>query len=672
MAPKRQTAPQIQLFKGVVYHIRISTDDREVLRIRGLLESNGATEATLPQRATRIITDSAHFASFKEPQFIGAIVSPQWVYKSLEAGVKQPSHFYSTNPTMIFSSIVISAIGVSASMADYIHDQTIKYGGQWLPTLTSNVTHLIIENNDFDLLGFTPTIVPVRWFSDSLARQSLQTPSFYGFTRNAPESQSHPVASKSCESLVRIIASTNAANDQHPLLIGGPLPFVPFEILAKIFLALRDLVLDKSFPSIEKFLTVSQVCGRWRDVAHCTAALWTHLHLDFHSKRRYNHIHNVVKEWIARSGAMALTVAVRSCYPRSHNPVIDFILSHASRIRELSLDLPAPHFPRLLAAAPGRFPVLETVKLTNISQSEALYEPDSGESRDEYFGWKLGSGFAGESDSGILWASTPITVFGQAPRLTSVTIHTEFSNIQPRTFLLPWANLTELDLSFTIIDVRDTAHILPLCIAMVGLKFATDRSQGVTMPEISILTLSKLQTLEWSGFNVDDGSIFRPLILPRLITLNMREGEEDTVFSLHTRSAFALQDLTLTFFCLSFPRFSLFLRDMPSLTSLWLSVSIVITDELLEFLVYDPRNPVLPRLAQLTLFDHDHHFSEITMLRMVASRWRRTASPTPLTKISISNNRNTGHDLPPAFHRRILDKIAEMVEDGLEFKYDLK
>jgi hypothetical protein len=43
----------------------------------------------------------------------------------------------------------------------------------------------------------------------------------------------------------------------------------------------------------------------------------------------------------------------------------------------------------------------------------------------------------------------------------------------------------------------------------------------------------------------------------------------------------------------------------------------------------------------------------------------------PLTHVKISTKRTAAHASAPALHRRVLDWISELVEEGLMFVYEL-
>ncbi|KAJ7851551.1 hypothetical protein B0H13DRAFT_2360038 [Mycena leptocephala] len=125
-----------ELFRGVVYHIGTCTDGGDLIGL--LLERNGATEASTPKVATRIITDHEHFLIFQDMGCTAFMVTAEWVYSTVKAGVKRPSHHYSADPAMFISSIVVSVFGLPVANAEAIGTVITEYGGQWSPTLADN------------------------------------------------------------------------------------------------------------------------------------------------------------------------------------------------------------------------------------------------------------------------------------------------------------------------------------------------------------------------------------------------------------------------------------------------------------------------------------------------------------------------------------------------------
>ncbi|KAJ7767805.1 hypothetical protein B0H16DRAFT_337919, partial [Mycena metata] len=444
------------------------------------------------------------------------------------------------------------------------------------------------------------------------------------------------------------------------MCLRGP-PVLPFEVLASIFIEYRDITLDSPHP-MAALLPISQVSGRWRTIAHSTTALWAHITLEFHTQERFDRLHQLLEQWVARSQPRPLSVAVRSCYTEPENPIVDFILSHSSRIRDLSLNLPEDHFHPLLKAPAGSFPVLEVLTLTIIQKEHTIYDPSSGLSRAEYF--RDPPEYNDDPDEGILWDSLhpQLNMLANLPSLRTITIDSGggCTNLDLHMLPLFWNNLSTIDLSSIFINVLDTAYLLLLCAGTQTLRFSTDSEMGDSMPPIAAITLP-LTSLEWVGFGVEAMSIFSAVTLPSLTALEMRDACQETILSLCKRSSCALQYLTLFFIPLSFEPLSIFLCAMPSLTVLVLSNCVSITDELLTFLTYQESQPVLPRLERLTIVRHAKGFSALTMLRMVESRW----GSTPLAAVRIKPKPKDAHK-----HPRVLQRIVELIEEGLDFGYD--
>ncbi|KAJ7184965.1 hypothetical protein C8R46DRAFT_1343932, partial [Mycena filopes] len=661
------------IFRGVIYHL---TRCSEEVVLRQLLDRHGAVESSCSLYATRLITESAHFTAVKKLKSNALIVQPEWVFSSLKTGVKRPSQYYSADPAMFLSSVVVAVAGRSP---DSLGALVLKHGGQFLPRLCEEVTHLIADaNTTFDLSEFCPIIVSSQWLLDSVAKKSLLPTAQYEFGGSQTEPTTTRAATPSaarrfCEVL---LALADSPHDVSPVV---SLPFIPFEILAKIFLTLRDTLLAQYQPAMGDLLPISHVCSRWREIAHDTKPLWTHLVVDFHSRGRYRRLLPLMEQWVARTGAHPLSLTIRSCYPSSHNPVIDFILAHAPRLGELSLTLPAAHFRPFLKIPAASFPVLETLTLSRITREEAAYDPASGMTRSEYFR-DLGS-FYGEPDEEILWEDfSPLTMLKNLPRLRSISIQASGQEMDSRILPLPWRSLTRIDFGDVELSVYDAAYILPLCTSARTLNFCTGPSMGPFMPVIKRVRLPVVE-LDWNGLGgVDAVSIFEPLVLPRLVDLRLREGCGTALFRLAERSKCALTSLYVMSVHLNLQALCALLRGMPTLVNLQLRMSISISNELLEFLTYDAAaaSPILPNLENLGLADHapvmafmvdpgwrTKKYDEGVMLRMVESRW----GATPLADVDISTTRNAPVGKKGVRTRRpVLDRVVELMEAGLKFR----
>jgi hypothetical protein len=170
--------------------------------------------------------------------------------------------------------------------------------------------------------------------------------------------------------------------------------------------------------------------------------------LHFHTKKAYKRVSKLAEVgWIARSGSYPLSFKIRSYFPNAPNPAIDFLLVHASRIRDLSLQLPAPQFYRFLRLKPGSFPSLETITLDAIPRCNWDVDPAMlGMTRAELFAEEMPYG--PEPDPGILWGGlcTPASVFQNMPKLREVRINADCDGFDPHILSLPWACLTDINI----------------------------------------------------------------------------------------------------------------------------------------------------------------------------------------------------------------------------------
>ncbi|KAJ7237561.1 hypothetical protein B0H12DRAFT_1075549 [Mycena haematopus] len=674
---------------------------------------------------------------------------------------------------------------ISPAHADLIRAIVTKYGGRWEPTPTENVTYLIADtvSDSIPVPRFISTVVSHKWIRDSFKSESRQdiAPSrdhFEPWSEKWNKSPSRPPYPQPvsrhlpvhtpCAPYVLFERSGDApstARPSCPVAFGGKakstaripnqcqLPFLPHEIVMKIHLMCRDLALDdhKAHLYINTLLRISHVCQRWRSIAHgnLNPPLWTHIFLDFHTKKAYTRLSKLAEVgWIARSGSYPLSVNVRSYFPCAPNPVVDFLLAHASRIRNLSLELPAKHlvqnwppalkpygvpsqvywelpgipyngtecyqagvpnllalpshlpdlpvlpmlpgstmptascywgypppvgltFHRFLHMNAGSFPALETIVMTALPRSNCEFDPTEGMTRAEFFAEDMPYG---EPDPGLLWAglSVPVSAFQDTPKLRDITINAHCKSVE--------------------MGVRDTRHVLQLLVNARNLSFYTGSSQGPIMPPMQAVQLPVTQ-LNWCGLCVHDTSIFASLVLPSLTSLQLRDASEETLCLLRERAPFELDKLDVTFTRLSFSATAPFLRNMHTLTVLELKLSIALTDELMEFLTYDARTTVLPALKDLALFDRRKYFHERAMLRMVESRWltspgvpllrrvRVTVKPLPgrfaypgspfESRAVVPSGLTVIPVLPPYILLEILDRIAEMNEEGLSLKYEI-
>ncbi|KAJ7615353.1 hypothetical protein FB45DRAFT_1035348 [Roridomyces roridus] len=637
-----------------------------------LLDEHGAKKAATPSKATRLIVDASQYekpetvAALKHWHLSGVLVTAEWVYSSIEGGVKRPFQYYSPDPKLLFSSAVVSPSDLSSPPV-LQHVVTIL-GGQWLDAPTAQTTHYISQSTS-DHTNPDIVTIPPRSFLEFVARRErLPHPSHCvvdGRTISRAHLFCHTLLAQKSGSDVQTKASVASSSEFRTL------PYLPYEVVAEIFLVFKRDCLATPGPSfVRSLLKLTHVCGRWRLIAHYTAELWTDLHLDFHSKRPYRRLQNIVTQWVERSSPRLLSVYVRSVYSRAHNPSIDFIVANAPRIRSLHLELPEGHFLPLLRKPAGTFPALEKLTLVVIPRSVTEYDPYEGESRAACFTPDFVR-FANDDGPEIIWKDVhkPVTVFQNSPLIRNFFLDSDgmFNSCLLR--LTSWNTLTDIDFGFVALGVLDAATLLPLFTSARRLILRMDCRQGSFMPPIGRVTLP-IEEFEWDGYTVvDDASVLAPLVLPRLTTLDMRHGTEDTLLALHSRSAFKLESLKLTFYHLTLNGLSTLIRDMSSLADLQLYKTANITDGLLEYLIHDPNNTrsVLPRLQRLEIPSDHPHFSERVLMRMIDSRWKLT----PLRRVRLTQSDLVQLDtaVGQVEHCAVLDWVVRLVEAGLDFDY---
>ncbi|KAJ7840457.1 hypothetical protein B0H13DRAFT_2366218 [Mycena leptocephala] len=252
------------------------------------------------------------------------------------------------------------------------------------------------------------------------------------------------------------------------------LPFLPLEIIMKIHPMCRDLALDelKSHTYIQAPLRISQVYQRLAR----TNALQSSPRSD------------------GSPGAALVRFPSKSAlasFPSAPNRAIDFLLVHASRIRDLSLQLPTPQFLRI---NPGSFSALEKIMLDAVPRCNWDVDREMlGMTRAELFAEEMPYA---EPGPGILWGGPysvpPLLYFKTTQSCGSLT-----------------------DINIESVVMGSLIHLLELIVKAHRLSFCTGLSQGAIMPLLRAVRLP-IHRLTWYGYLVDDTSIFAPLILPKL------------------------------------------------------------------------------------------------------------------------------------------------------------
>ncbi|KAJ7622286.1 hypothetical protein FB45DRAFT_123802 [Roridomyces roridus] len=465
-----QTPPKT-IFAGVRYHIQLDggSETSNALALRRLLDEHGAKEAVAREMATRIITDTDDTESMRLPCGVafesfasGVLVTAEWVYSSIEAGLKRPSQFYSPAPLLLLSSVVMSphpGTHLESSWSRMLQFTVAMVGGEWLETPTAQTTHYLSESVSGHA-NTDPLIMAPKSFLEIIGRRERLPHPPHCIIDGQNVSRAHFF----CHALLAQKADSNVQTEAHIASV-LTLPYLPYEVVAEIFLTFKQDSLAKPSPSfVRSLLKLTHICGRWRLIAHYTAELWTDIHLDVHAKRPYRRLQNIVDQWIEHSAPRALSVHVRSIYPRAHNPVVDFTVANSSRICALHLELPEQQFLPLLQKPPGTFPALEKLTLVAVPSAATKYDPCEGQSRAAYFSRPFRR-YIDANDDGpqIIWKtlSKPITVFQNSPRLRTFCIVASGLFNPSLLRLTSWNILTNINFGAIPLGVLDAASLLP-------------------------------------------------------------------------------------------------------------------------------------------------------------------------------------------------------------------
>ncbi|KAJ7633160.1 hypothetical protein FB45DRAFT_726666, partial [Roridomyces roridus] len=190
-----------------------------------------------------------------------------------------------------------------------------------------------------------------------------------------------------------------------------PVLTLPTEITSEIFLQFLPPYPER--PALAGRLSPSfllRICRTWRDVALST--LWCAMRLYIWPPFQQRHL---LEAWLRRSGSLPLSIAVQSeLGVDSHliiiTPLMDAILSHASRWQEMDIFLPFD----ILGLLTCSMPLLRSLTL---GPSALLSSSDT---------------------------EPPLALFMQAPNLEDVTLYEDFD---PFRIMLPWSQITTLTAS---------------------------------------------------------------------------------------------------------------------------------------------------------------------------------------------------------------------------------
>ncbi|KAK0224160.1 hypothetical protein IW262DRAFT_877832 [Armillaria fumosa] len=362
---------------------------------------------------------------------------------------------------------------------------------------------------------------------------------------------------------------------------------IPPEISADIFIWVD--ILNERSRCFDTPWILSQVCGRWRDIALSFPQLWSRVHIT--GRRKLFSLGLLARLHAALGRARSYPLWIE--YSETADPGVHMwpvLLAHCAHWKTVSIFFLTPEFPSRLPGEQYSFPLLESL--------------------DFRFDRYMVRGFSIQENA--------LDGFSTAPRLQRVSLYGIRS---PSCLKLPWFQLTSIDLACG--TDRDEMQILLKTSNLQRVLLLLDHEIGVPLP--GPVVQSSLRSMEtW------DVSPLQYFTLPNLEVLNVVYTDDPSpipiIHSFISRSQCALRTFHLNGLEISEDLHKTLL-DLPSLEDLRLEFSCTVTgsfEAFMRFLTYpEARRPAaLPRLKDLHLVHHgfDDPLLDHTFVDMIRSR----------------------------------------------------
>ncbi|KAJ7499329.1 hypothetical protein FB451DRAFT_34368 [Mycena latifolia] len=399
----------------------------------------------------------------------------------------------------------------------------------------------------------------------------------------------------------------------------------PVELRVEVFLQFCGMYCPIG-KDTEGPLMLLQVCQAWKELALQTPQLWTSFALDFRAlpgPKESEFIISALKGWIDRSRNLPLSFKLHyPIFDATCTNLIQCILPSSSRWRDVTLYAPSTSLFPLWDAAPNSFASLRTFSIEAVGPCHFAL-----------------------TDLGFRWA-----------QIAELDL-----------FVIPFPTLDEC------------LHILK---ESVGLKRCSMHAICVfSSNEPERIALPKLERLQITVYGGDNGAVLpgQPeerflaflgtLSLPSLESLkigwSVNRGPDRPYYwsDCHTRFVDFLEALgshlkALHLECLPFHARQVLecLRVVPYLRHVDFSLSQAdkahdfINNELLGALTQEEGCPgLLPLLQSIRLESHGESFTNPTLLRFIASRWRYQESPGCLEGVDLVTRKRRAEYRPRRF-----------------------
>ncbi|KAJ7129265.1 hypothetical protein C8R44DRAFT_776319 [Mycena epipterygia] len=438
-----------------------------------------------------------------------------------------------------------------------------------------------------------------------------------------------------------------------------PIGKLPTELLAEVFRFHVPGVMFRAKNNTASIIAaahcVSQVCSRWRLIAHGTPRLWVDGFSCAVDAETTELDLTQTTAWLERSHPLPITVYFHHISGRttdsSGTPAFRALLSAARRWKHVIWRIPS--LSPLLDLAPGSLEAFERFTL----QSLRFQPPEQA-----------------------------VDIFATSPRLREIDLGIDHD--RDLGFLcLPWKQLTKFIFRGTL---NQCLEIMLQCVNLVSIDLSScewDFSVQTPTPPIVVLPLLEDLKIYFTFLNNSDicriDPFFAPLALPALKTLDLY-FESYGVELVWDASQFAefqdrspsIEKIVFRSGQCTFGTDSLIslLRHSPSLTELKIELEGCGIDDTflhaLQFSEDDPQ-PLVPNLRRLELIEIGSQPSDSALEAMIRSRWWTGVAPylpgvARLQQLTVERDWRLGEEISRELRERFQDCEAQ----GLIMDFD--
>ncbi|KAJ7253523.1 hypothetical protein C8J57DRAFT_1473844 [Mycena rebaudengoi] len=161
--------------------------------------------------------------------------------------------------------------------------------------------------------------------------------------------------------------------DAHMALV-SPARRLPDDVVREIFVASLPANRNCAISAQESPLLLCTICQSWRSLALSTPRIWASIHIVAPSSEKTERMINTVHAWLARSGALPLSISLtasRSTWPPPDaSPLLTALICYSLRWKHIRFILPPYQLEPLSSLSPEDVPILEEAIVDGLTSEE--------------------------------------------------------------------------------------------------------------------------------------------------------------------------------------------------------------------------------------------------------------------------------------------------------------